>query len=103
MNGKANVDCIFYVQVIIHHEFVPEKQTINYKFHKETIKDWSLEFTVLGLSFRNLGPGIFGTTIRRRIFGAFSPSFWRNAGSPFYPIQPTPMTEHRLTFIYFLN
>jgi hypothetical protein len=25
----------FYVKGIIHHEFVPEKQTVNGKFHKE--------------------------------------------------------------------
>jgi hypothetical protein len=34
MNGKF----IFYAKDTIHHEFLPEKQTVNGKFYKEAIK-----------------------------------------------------------------
>jgi hypothetical protein len=34
------VDCIFDAKGIIHHESVPEKQTVNGKFYKEVIKRW---------------------------------------------------------------
>jgi hypothetical protein len=33
-----NADCNFYAKVIIHHEFVPEKQTVNGNFYKKAIK-----------------------------------------------------------------
>jgi hypothetical protein len=36
--GENNVDCIFYIKVIIRRKFVPEKQTVNGKFYKEIIK-----------------------------------------------------------------
>jgi hypothetical protein len=68
----------FNAKEIIHLEFMPEKQNVNGKFY---IKDWSLEFIALGLSFRKVGPGIFCTTMHRRIHHALSSSFWRNKGS----------------------
>jgi hypothetical protein len=36
--GEDHDDCFFDAKVIIHHEFVPEKQTVNGKFYKEVIK-----------------------------------------------------------------
>jgi DNA-directed RNA polymerase subunit H (RpoH/RPB5) len=35
---KTMLTSFFYAKSIIHHEFVPEKQIINGKFHKEVIK-----------------------------------------------------------------
>jgi hypothetical protein len=35
--GKNEVDCIFYAKGIIHHEFVPEKQTVDSEFYKEVV------------------------------------------------------------------
>jgi hypothetical protein len=54
----------------------------------------------LGLSFREVGPGIFCTTMHRRILRALSLSFRRNEGSPCYPIHPTPLTYRWLTFLF---
>jgi hypothetical protein len=51
----------------------------------------SLEFIALGRSFRKLGPGMFCTTMHRRILRALSPSFWRNWRSPCYPIHRIPL------------
>jgi hypothetical protein len=75
---------------IIHHKFVTKTQIVNGKFYKEVIRDRSLEFIALGLSFRKVGPGIFCTTMHRRILRAFSPNFWRNGGFPCYPILLLP-------------
>jgi uncharacterized membrane protein YqaE (UPF0057 family) len=32
---KITLTAIFYAKGIIHHKFVPEKQTVNDKFYKE--------------------------------------------------------------------
>jgi hypothetical protein len=40
ITGENNTDYI-YVKGTIHHEFVPEKQNLNSKFHKEAIKKLS--------------------------------------------------------------
>jgi hypothetical protein len=36
--GGNNVDYIFYAKIIIYHEFVPEKQTVNGKLYKDMIR-----------------------------------------------------------------
>jgi hypothetical protein len=73
---KTMLTAFFDAKGIIHHEFVPEKQAVNGKFYKGAIRDRSLEFMALGLSFGKVGPGIFCTTMHRRILRALSPSFW---------------------------
>jgi hypothetical protein len=78
---------VFDAKGIIHNESVLEKQTVNGKFHKEVIK----RFIALGLSLRKEGPGIFCTTVHRRILRVLSPRFWRNEGSPCYAIHPIPV------------
>jgi hypothetical protein len=35
-----------------------------------------------------------------RILRASPPSFWRNEGSPCYPIHPTPLIFHWMTFLF---
>jgi hypothetical protein len=60
----------------------------------------AFEFVALGLSFRKLGPGILCTTVHRCILRAFSPSFWRNEGSPCYSTHTTPLNYSRLTFSF---
>jgi hypothetical protein len=35
---KTTLTAFFYAKVIIHHQSVPEKQTVNGKFYKEMIK-----------------------------------------------------------------
>jgi hypothetical protein len=35
---KTMLTAFFYAKDIIHHKYVPEKQTVNGKFHKEVIK-----------------------------------------------------------------
>jgi hypothetical protein len=74
---KTMLTAFFDAKRIVHHEFVPEKQTVSGKFSKEAIKT-SLEFIMLGLSYRKVGPGIFCTTVHRHILRALFPSFWRN-------------------------
>jgi hypothetical protein len=70
---KTMLTAFLDAKVIIHHEFVMEKQTVNGKFYKEVIK--RLEFIALGLSFRKVDPGIFCTTMHRHILRTLSPSF----------------------------
>jgi hypothetical protein len=88
---KTMLTVFFYAKDIIHHEIVPEKQTVDGRFYKEVTKKLIAEFIALGLSFRKVGPGIFCTTMHRRILRALPPSFWRGEGSPCYPIHPTPL------------
>jgi hypothetical protein len=38
---------------------------------KRSFREWKLEFIALGLSFGKVGPGIFCTTMHRRIFGGY--------------------------------
>jgi hypothetical protein len=75
---KTVLTTFFDAKGIIHHEFVPQKQTVNGKFYKDLIK----RFIALNLSFRKVGPGIFCTTVHRRILRALAPSFGRNKRSP---------------------
>jgi hypothetical protein len=89
--GENNVDCIFfYAEGIIPHEFMPAKQTVNSECRKEAIKRLIAWAHCVRPEFRKVGPGIFCTTMYRYILRALSPRFWRNEGSPCYPIQPTP-------------
>jgi hypothetical protein len=55
--GENNVNCIFDAKGIIHHEFVPEEQTVNGRFHKEMIKRLIERVHCVSLSFRKVGPG----------------------------------------------
>jgi hypothetical protein len=66
-----------YVKRIIHHEFVPEKQSVNGIFYKEVNKKLNAPVHRGIPEF----PGIFCTTMNRRILQALSPRFWRNEGS----------------------
>jgi hypothetical protein len=47
--GKNNIDYIFYAKGIIHHEFAPEKQTVNSTFYEDAIK--SLVFWAFDLLY----------------------------------------------------
>jgi hypothetical protein len=78
----------FDAKSIIHHEFVPENQTVNSKFHKRWLRDWSLEFITLGPNFRNVGPGIFCTTMHRRILRTLSLDFLAKRGIPMLSNPP---------------
>jgi hypothetical protein len=85
---KTMLTAFFDAKGIIHHKFVPGKQPVKGKFHKEMN---TIEF-VLGLSFRKVGPGTFCTSMQWHILRAFSPNFWRNEGSLCYPTHPTTLT-----------
>jgi hypothetical protein len=69
----------------IHHEFVPKKQTVNGKFYKEAIKISIARVHCVRPDFRKVGPGIFCTTMHRRILRALSPNFWPNEGTRLIP------------------
>jgi hypothetical protein len=73
-------------------------QTVH--FIKSWLRNWSLEFIALDLSFRKVGPGIFCTTMHRRILRELSPRFWRNEGSPYYHIHSTPLIYRLLTSLF---
>jgi hypothetical protein len=71
-NAKITTEkhcCLHFVR-----EFMSEKQIVNGKFYEEVIKRLITQFIMLGLSSRKVGPGIFCTTMRRRICGALSMS-----------------------------
>jgi hypothetical protein len=70
---KITLAAFFDAKVIFHHEFVPEKQTVNGNFFKELSK--RLTARVHRLSLSKVGPGIFCTTVHLRILRAWSPSF----------------------------
>jgi hypothetical protein len=36
--GKTKLTAFLYAKGIIHHQFVPEKQIVNRKFHEDVIK-----------------------------------------------------------------
>jgi hypothetical protein len=72
---KIMLTAFFDAKNIIHLEFVAEKQSVNGKFCKEVIKRLIAPFFALGLSVRKVGPGIFCTTMHRRILRVLSPSF----------------------------
>jgi hypothetical protein len=76
----------FYAKGIIHHEFVPEKQTVNCNFYKEAIKRLIARVHRVWLEFQE-----FCTTMHRPILRALFLSIWRNEGSPRYLIHPTPL------------
>jgi hypothetical protein len=57
-------------------------------FCKEAIKRL-IEFIALILSFREVGSGIFCTTVHWCILQELFPIFWQNEGFPCYPIHHT--------------
>jgi hypothetical protein len=74
---KTLLTAFFYAKGIIHHEFLPEKQIVNGKFNKEVIKRLIVLVHRVRPEFQESG--------------SRSPSFWRNEGSPCYPIHPTTL------------
>jgi hypothetical protein len=54
---------------------------------------------MLVLSFRKVGPGVLCTTMLQRILQVLFLSFWRNKGSPCYPIDHTPVIQCQQTFL----
>jgi hypothetical protein len=97
---ENNMNYIFYAKRIIHHEFVPEKQTVNGKFHKEVIKKLVARVHRVRPEFQESGSWylLHCTALHRRILRASSPRFCRNEGSLCYPTDPVPLIYRRLTF-----
>lgn len=52
---KTRMTAFFYAKGIIHHEFVPEKQTVNGKFYKEVIKRLIARVHRIRLEFQESG------------------------------------------------
>jgi hypothetical protein len=88
---KTMLTAFFDAKGNIHHEFVPDKQTVNGKFDKELTKRLIARVYHIRPSFRKFGLGIFCATMHRCILQALSLRLWRNKGSPCYSIHPTPL------------
>jgi hypothetical protein len=95
---KTMLTAIFDAKGVIHHEFLLEKHTVNSKFYKEVIKRLSARVHHIRPEFQKVGPGIFCMTMHWHILYALFQSFWRNKGSPCYPIHPIPLIYRQLTF-----
>jgi CRISPR/Cas system-associated protein Csm6 len=67
---KTMLTAFFNAKGITHHEFVPEKQTVNGKFYKEVIKRFITQVHHVRAEFQEVGPGIFCTTMYQRILWA---------------------------------
>jgi hypothetical protein len=74
----------------IHHEFVPENQTVNGKVYEESIKGLIAGVHCVRPEFQESGSWYI-LHDNAPAPQALCPSFWRNEGSPFYPIHPTPL------------
>jgi hypothetical protein len=95
---KTMLNAFFDVKVIIHHEFVPEKQALKGNFYKEVIKKLIARVHRVRPEFQESGPWYLLHDNVWRILRAFFPNFWRNEGSPRYPIHPTNLIYGWLTF-----
>jgi hypothetical protein len=85
---------LFDAKGLIYHEFVPEKRMVSGQFYKEMFKR-------LIAGVHRVRPGFQESRSWYLLHDnapAHSPSFWRNGGSPCYPIHPTPLIYRRLTF-----
>jgi hypothetical protein len=69
------------------------------KFINKLLRDLSLEFIALGLSFGKVGPGIFCMTMHQCILRVLSLRFWLKVEFPYYPIHPT-LIYCRLTCLF---
>jgi hypothetical protein len=81
---KTTLTAFFYAKGIIRHEFVPVKQTVNGKFHKEAIKRLIARDHRVRPEFQESG------SWHRHILRALSPSSWRNEGSRVIPSTLLP-------------
>jgi hypothetical protein len=76
--GENNVDCIFYVKDIFHHEYVPEKRIVKDKCYKELIKRLISRVHRIRSEFQESGSWYLLHDNAPAHFLALSPSFWRN-------------------------
>jgi hypothetical protein len=67
---------VFFDAKDIHHKFMPEKQTVNGKFHKEVIRRLVTQVLHVRPELQESGYDIFCTTVHWPILRASSPSFW---------------------------
>jgi hypothetical protein len=96
---KTMLTAFFDAKDIIHHEFVPENQTVNGTFHEKVIKRLVI---ALGQSFRKMGHGVFCATVHQCILWVFSMSFRRN-GIPVLSDPPHSPDLFPADFFYLQN
>jgi hypothetical protein len=56
---KTMLTAFFNAKGIIHHKFMPEKQTVNGKFYKGVIKRFIIPVHCVRPEFQEVGSGIF--------------------------------------------
>jgi hypothetical protein len=65
----------FYAKYIIHHKLVPEKHTVNGKYHEEMIKGLVAQVHRIRPEFQENGPWYLLHDNAPAILRALSPSF----------------------------
>jgi hypothetical protein len=86
---KTLLTAFFYAKGIIHHEFVPQKQTVNGKFYKEVIKGLIARVHRVKPEFQESGPQyLLHDNALAHSLGFFS-EFLVKRGILCYPIHPT--------------
>jgi hypothetical protein len=100
---ENNVDKIFNAKGIIHHKFVPEKQTVNDKFYQEVIKTLIAQVHRVRPEFQEIGS--------RCLLHDNAPAYSSGTVSEFLakrgiPVLSPPSYSLNLVpadFLYFLN
>jgi hypothetical protein len=80
---KILLTAFFVLKILFITDLCRKKPDVNGKFYKEVIKRF------IAGDFRKVGPGVFCTTMHRRICQALSSSFERYEGSLRYLFHPT--------------
>jgi hypothetical protein len=98
--GERMLTAFFDAKGINNQEFVPAKQTVNDKFYKDVVKRSIARVHCVRPEFQESGSWSLVRDNAPAHSSALSPSFWRNDGSPCYPIRPTPLIYLRLAFLF---
>jgi hypothetical protein len=83
-------------------KFATEKQTVNYTFYTDMIKEIDHEFIALGPIFRKVGPSIFHTKMLWCILQVLSPGFGETR-DPLLSHSPYSPDLVPADFFYFLT
>jgi hypothetical protein len=94
---KTMLTAIFYAEGIIHHKFVPEKQTVIGKFYKEVIKRLIARVHCVRPEFQESGSWHLLHDNALAHSSDTVSEFWRNKGFLCCPIHPTLLIYHWLT------
>jgi transposase len=100
---KTMSTALFYAKVTIHHEFVPEKQTVNGKFYKKEIKRLIARVHHVRPEFQERGSWfLLHDNAPAHSSGVVS-EFWAKRGIPGLSHPPHSPDLFPVHFFYFLN